>query len=123
MTKSQVRRKMSASVAHLFWGVLLFTLYLLKAAMLTPLMRTAAQLQPSQTYALMAAGEVVSFLPNVGIIKRQWSIRKRVEWITFILFGAMLSSNVICVIYCSQHMPLGGLFFRYCDIKDSHTAT
>ena len=98
---------MSKSLNHLFWGVSLFTLYLLMAAMVTPLMRTAAPLQPSQTYALIAVGELVSFLPNIGITKRQWSIRKRVEWITFTLFSAMLSSNFVCVIYCSQHMPLG----------------
>ena len=111
---------MSDSVRHLFWGVSLFILYVLLAAMVAPLMaliRVSAPLAPSQTFALLAVGELVSFLPFLGAAKRCWSIETRAEWITFTLFGAVLACNFSWGIYCCQHMPLGGLFSSAFEMK------
>ena len=108
---------MSDSVRHLFWGVSLFILYVLLAAMVAPLIRVSAPLAPSQTFALLAVGELVSFLPFLGAAKRCWSIETRAEWITFTPFGAVLACNFSWGIYCCQHMPLGGLFSSAFEIK------
>ena len=94
-------------VNHLLWGVTLFTLYIVLSAMVAPLMRLSAPLAPSQTFALLTLGEFLSFLPCLGIAKRQWSIKKWQEWVTFALLGVVLACNFAVNIYCSQNMPLG----------------
>ena len=94
-------------VNHLLWGVTLFTLYIVLWAMVAPLMRLSAPLAPSQTFALLTLGEFLSFLPCLGIAKRQWSIKKWQEWVTFALLGVVLACNFAVNIYCSQNMPLG----------------
>ena len=92
---------------HLLWGIVLFCLYTVIASLVTPLMRAAAPLAPSQTYALIFVGEIVSFAPYLGIARRKWSIKRKAEWITFIVFGVILATTFLYGIYCAQHMPLG----------------
>ena len=100
---------MEESLFHLLWGVTLFCLSLSLCSLVGPLMRVTAPLPPSQAYALIVVGEVVSFLPYFPKIKQKWSITRRAQWITFILFGGVLACNFIWGIYCAQHMPLGEL--------------
>ena len=94
-------------VGHLLWGVALFTLYIVLSGMVAPLMRLSAPLKPSQTFALLFVGEFVSFLPSIGSAKRNWSLTKWGELITFALLGCVLACNFAWGIYCSQNMPLG----------------
>ena len=98
---------MRESLNHLLWGVVLFSLYIVMTAMLAPLMRVCSPLAPSQTYALICLGEIFSFIPYVKLAKRKWSIKRKSEWITFGIYGLILGSNFVLVIYCSQNMPLG----------------
>ena len=98
---------MGHGLFHLIWGVTLFCLYLSLAGLLTPLMRVTPPLAPSQTYALIADGEVVSFLPYLPKTKQKWSIVKKAQWITFVISGGVQACTFFWGIYCTQHMPLG----------------
>ena len=98
---------MRESLFHLLWGVVLYSLYIMLAAMVSPLMRVCSPLAPSQTYALICVGEIISFIPYLKIAKEKWSIKTKSEWLTFAIFGLILASNFVFGIYSSQNMPLG----------------
>ena len=102
----------SSSMYHLFWGVTLFSLYTVLMAKVATLMRLSPPLLPSQTYALIFVGEICSFAPFIPAAIRRWSINKKAEWISFLLFSSAMACSFIWGIYCTQRMPLGE-FCRY----------
>ena len=61
-------------IVHLFWGVTLYTLYRILFATVASLMRLTPPLLPSQTYALIFVGEVVSFAPFTYTAYRQYTM-------------------------------------------------
>ena len=102
-----ITMKSKGTVRHLLWGVILYSLFKLLAAMGPTLMRFSSPLPPSQTYALLFVGELFSFLPFVGVSSREWSVNKRHEWIAFTVMGCALAANFAAYIYCARNMPLG----------------
>ena len=57
------RMIMASGLYHLLWGVVLYSCFMFLLALVASLMRFAAPLAPSQTYALMSIGEIVSLAP------------------------------------------------------------
>ena len=93
---------------HLLWGVLLYLLYMLLAAMKFPLMRQAGKsLTPSQTLGLIAVGEALTLLPFAGVVRRQWTIKKLEEWLAFSILSALLPLTFLAQVICAAVMPLG----------------
>ena len=105
------RTKMESTIKHLLWGVTLYSLFCLLSSMGMPLMRVSSALKPSQAYAISIIVEFFSFLPFVGVTKREWKINKCHEWIAFTVYGCGFAYSFAAVIYCSQNMPLGKFLF------------
>ena len=93
---------------HLLWGVLLYLLYTMLAAMELPLMRQAGKsLTPSQTLGLIAVGEALTLVPFVGVVRREWTIAKLEEWLAFSFLSVPLSLTFLGQVICAAVMPLG----------------
>ena len=57
------RQVMPSGLYHLLWGVVLYSCYMFLVALVASLMRFSAPLAPSQTFALMSVGEILSLAP------------------------------------------------------------
>ena len=100
---------MADKISHLAWGIVLTLFFEILHSMHPPLMRLCNALSHSQTLALQFVGESLSLLPFVGIIWRQWSLKTKTEWIVISLQSLFLAGDLLILVYCSQHIPLGTL--------------
>ena len=98
---------MNSYIRHLFWGVTLYTLFVLLSSLGPILMRYSLSLPLSQTYAFIFVGESLSFLPFIIVTKHEWSLNERREWVAFSLFGCAVVANFAGCIYRARNMPLG----------------
>ena len=99
---------------HLFKGVILYTVYMVLCAMVSSLMRFAAPLMPSQAYALIFVGEVISLVPFSVTAKNNWSLKTKTEGIAFSVWSCVLACSYVWLIYCTKNMPLGLSFVEFC---------
>ena len=110
------RLTMDFNTQHLLWGVTLYSLHLLLCSIGMTLTRVSSLLLPSQAYAISIIGELISFLPFLGVTKREWKVNKCYEWIAFSVFGFSYALYFAAFIYCSQTMPLGNWLLGFAEV-------
>ena len=98
---------MEDKIFHLSWGLSLAFLYNLLGVMMPCIQRLCSSITPIQTLALITLGENVTLLPFSGVIFREWSIKKRKEWLVFSCLALLQSCYAVASTFCAERLGLG----------------